>query len=141
MGRYDGPHFSTENEDVVSIWVATCPLTEIPDEYFEDNHDENDDTPFNQFSSDFGFGYYDHDLVEANRSENSKATSLTELLQPMSYSQSFLAKATQLADSLQIKESSYIFILYNFKYCQKTTGISESKYMRFLGVFPYVRAS
>jgi Immunity protein 22 len=139
MSRFDGPHFYAENEDVVSIWVATCPFTDIPTEYFKENYDENDDAPFNQFSSDFGFGFYDHDLVETNNAEDCKASPLAELLQPMSYSQSFLAHVTQLAGSLGIKKSSYIFMLYNFKYCQITTGISESKYLRFVGVFPYMR--
>jgi hypothetical protein len=31
MGKFDGPHFRVENEDVVSIWAATCPLADIPE--------------------------------------------------------------------------------------------------------------
>jgi hypothetical protein len=58
MGRYDGPHFRVD-EDVVSVWIAKCSLAEIPDNYFEENYGGEDDEPFNDFSSDFGFGYCD----------------------------------------------------------------------------------
>jgi hypothetical protein len=62
MGRYDGSHFEVENEDAVSMWAAKCTVADIPEDYFHENYGGEDDEPFNQFSTNFGFGFYDHDL-------------------------------------------------------------------------------
>ena len=65
MGRYDGPHFDVDVEDecVVSVWASIVPWHEIPEDYWQYNLNGDDDAPFNRFSSDFGFGYYDDDFV------------------------------------------------------------------------------
>ena len=72
MGRFDGPHFETPDEDVVSIWLARCSFDAIPETYVDDpapdpDGDDDDDASWNDFSTDFGFGYYDHDFVESNQ--------------------------------------------------------------------------
>jgi len=53
MSRFSGPHFYKEDSDVVSIWLPKLPTSEIPENYFEENYRDNDEDPFNQFSSDF----------------------------------------------------------------------------------------
>jgi len=32
MGPFDGPHFETEGEPIVSVWASTVPWDEIPDD-------------------------------------------------------------------------------------------------------------
>lgn len=138
MGRYDGPHFQTE-KNIVSIWVAKRPLLEIPEDYFKENYDDDDDdSPFNAFSSDFGFGYYDHDFVESYCFDDQRGAELSEHLKLLSYSASFMDKAIKKARELKIEKTSFVFLIYNFKYDPKKTRISESNYFRFLGAFPFV---
>jgi hypothetical protein len=134
MGRYDGPEFECEDEDVVSVWVAKCPILEIPNDYFDEDYGGDDDDPFNQFSSDFGFGYYDHDYVEPNTLKG--YAPLDKIIEASSYGKSFSQQALQASD---IKETEHIFLMYNFKYDPKVTGINESKYYKFIGVFKYDR--
>lgn len=54
--------FEKEDSNIVSIWASKVPNSEIPGDYFIENY--NDEETFNQFSSDFGFGFYDHDFTE-----------------------------------------------------------------------------
>jgi len=134
MGRYDGPHFSCEDNDVVSVWVAKCALSKIPDDYFIENYDGEDEDPFNQFSTDFGFGYYDHDFVEPMALEGSAP--LDAIINDSSYGKSF-AKEAYAAST--IKNTEHIFLMYNFNYDPKITGVIESEYYKFIGVFKYDR--
>jgi hypothetical protein len=139
MGRYDGPHFEVENEDVVSIWAATVTLAKIPSDYFEPRYGGEDDEPFNPFSDDFGFGCYDLDFVDTNGVDDGRLVPIEELLAPVSYSASFRAAAAQQAQQLGVGQTCYVILLYNFKYDPAVTGVRENKYMRFIGVFPYDR--
>ena len=132
MGKFDGPHFYCENENVVSVWVAILPLNEIPDDYFEEDYGGDDEDPFNEFSSDFGFGYYDHDFVEANTLES--CSPINEILKECAYGNSFAEAAYQSSD---IKNSEHVFLMYNFNYDPEITGITRSKYYKFIGVFSY----
>jgi hypothetical protein len=139
MGQFDGPHFRVDDEDVVSIWAATCPLADIPDNYFEDYGSDEDDDPFDPFSSDFGFGCYNHDDVEAYSAKDVLAVPIGELLTPLSFSVSFRDDAVRQAEARGVGQTCYVFLLYNFKYDPAVTGIRESACMRFIGVFPYDR--
>jgi hypothetical protein len=141
MGKYDGPHFEVEDEDVVSIWIAKVALTDIPESYFQENYSEDDDEPLNPFSADFGFGYYDHDCVETYCEDDWRIVPIGSLIEPLSYSSSFQDAVVRQAQELDSAQTCYVFLLYNFKYDPKVTGIRESKYMRFLGVFLYDRNS
>jgi hypothetical protein len=132
MGRYDGPHFECEDRDVVSIWVAKCPLSEIPNDYFDENYEGDDDEPFNQFSTDFGFGYYDHDFVEPMALDG--CSPLDEIIKASSYGKSFAQEAMMKSE---IKETEHIFLMYNFEYNSTVTGITDSKFYKFIGVFKY----
>lgn len=134
MGRYDGPDFECEDRDVVSIWIAKCSSDDIPNDYFEENYSGDDDEPFNQFSTDFGFGYYDHDFVEAMALGGSSP--LEEILNCSSYGESFAKKATL---SSETKETVHVFLMYNFEYKPEVTGIIESNFYKFIGVYDYDR--
>jgi hypothetical protein len=138
MGQFDGPHFRVKH-DVVSIWAATCPAADIPDDYFEEYGSDEDEDPFDPFSFDFGFGYYNHDDVEAYPSKEQRAVPIGELLAPLSFSPSFRDAAVKQAEALGVGQTTYVFLLYNFQYDPAVTGIRESACMRFVGVFPYDR--
>ena len=137
MGRYDGPHFEVEHEDVVSVWVATSPFDAIPEDYFLERYDEEDDQPFNRFSNDFGFGFYDHDFTEAHSSDDGQPIPIQGLIEPCSYGKSFAVLVAVAASSLGIKESSSVFLMFNFKYDSAVTGVRESPFFKFIGVFPF----
>ncbi|MBI1891274.1 MAG: immunity 22 family protein [Burkholderiales bacterium] len=131
MGRYDGPHFHCE-ENLVSVWAAKCPISQVPDDYFEENYGGDDDDPFNQFSTDFGFGYYDHDFVEGAALE--KSAPIEQIIETASYGQSF---ANDVKAGSEVKNTEHVFLMYNFNYDPSVTGVRESKYYKFLGVFKY----
>ena len=139
MGRYDGTHFDVDDEKVISVWASTVPWDDIPDDYWEYNFDGSDDDPWNRFSSDFGFGYYDDDFVESYFDDpEKKMIPIEELIAPLSYSSSFLDAVTQRAKAIGLVTTSYVFLMYNFKYDPNVTGTEKSKYFRFVGTFPYV---
>ena len=138
MGRYDGPHFEREDIDVVSIWVAHCPFEQIPEEYWIPDWDSEDDAkPWNQFSSDFGFGFYDDDLIECYCQDDRSAKSVFEQLKFMSYSSSFIDAAVNTAKEKGIEKTVHVFLMYNYAYDPKITGIESSDYLTFLGAFPF----
>jgi hypothetical protein len=141
MGKFDGPHFRVQNEDVVSVWAAAGPLADLPEDYFTENYGEDDDEPFNRFSADFGFGYYDHDFVEAHGAEAGRSVPVAELLGAASYGSSFRDEAARQAERLGVGRASFVFIMYNFRYDPAVTGVRDSEYLRFVGVFPYNRGS
>ena len=137
MGRYGGPHFEVDHENVVSIWVAIRPLEEIPDDYFAENYGGEDDDPFNQFCTDFGFGMYDHDRVETYCADDWKSVNISELIAPLSYARSFHDAAVRVASQKNLATTPYVFLIYNFKYDPAVTGIETSQFMRFLGSFAF----
>ncbi len=139
MGRYDGPHFEVE-DDVVSVWIASCPLAEMPENYFALDIEGEDEDPFNEFSSDFGFGYYDIDFVETNCNSEWHECKVGNLIEALSYSGSFLNSVVEAANKVNIDKTSYVFLIYNFKYDPTITNIQASRYMQFLGAFSYDRA-
>jgi hypothetical protein len=139
MGRFDGPHFRDEQNDVVSVWVATCAFDEIPGDYFTEPSDDNDDEPWNKFSTDFGFGYYDHDVFETNHADGSMVP-VREILMPCSYASSFVDPVVLRSQQLSVSETSFIVLLYNFRYDVNATGILNSPRFLFLGVFDYDRS-
>jgi hypothetical protein len=137
VSRYEGPNFRTHNDEIVSLWVAICPLKEIPENYFSENYEGEDDEPFNDFSNDFGFGYYDHDFVETICNEDWSEMAAADLIAKLSYSQSFLEAAQKAADDRGVTTTAYVLALYNFSYDPKVTLLESSKFMRFIGAFPF----
>jgi len=138
MGKYDGPYFKCEERDVVSIWVAHAAFADIPEDYWQPNFgSENDDDPWNKFSSDFGFGYYDDDFVEAYCQDDHSVVPLHEQLKYLSYSSSFIEEAVQEAKRKGLENTCYVFLIYNFEYDPGETGIHSSETLTFLGAFPF----
>ena len=125
MSMFSAPHFYEENSDVVSIWLPKLPASEIANNYFEENYDDDDDDgPFNQFSNDFGFGFYDHDWVEY--------LEIGESLEK------FLSHFSNTAYiKCGIKNADHAQIMYDFKYDPKVTGIIENKYYKFIGCYGF----
>jgi Immunity protein 22 len=133
MGRYS--EYDFEDKERVSIWVAIVPWQQLPNEYFEEHYGGGDDEPFAQFSHEFGVGFYDHDFVSTNGSEESKP--LVNLLGPCSYSSSFLEPALAEARRRGLDKTSFVFLLYDYDYDPEVTKVSRTAYMEFLGSFPY----
>lgn len=131
MGKFDGPPFQCD-EDVVSVWIAKCPISEIPKQYFAENYAGEDDEPFNQFSHDFGFGFYDHDFVEGAGLKVSSP--IAAIISSASYGNSF---CQDVGTASAIKSSEHVFLMYNFRYDPIQTGIDESDFYKFVGVFAY----
>ncbi len=137
MSRYDQLNvYDFERPGVVSIWVATVPLSRIPKNYLKENGD-NEDGPFNRFSADFGFaGGYDHDTVDTNASPG-RAKSIADLLGECSYSSSFVGRAAAEAKKRGLDKTQFVFLLYDARYPARRTKITKSEFMEFLGCFPY----
>ncbi len=134
MGKYDGPHFSAENQ--VSIWLAHVPFAEIPENYWiPDWEDESDDGAWNDFSADFGFGYYDDDFVESFCDEEGAPLAIYDQLKYLSFSKSFIQSAVSAGRAKGIESTTYVFVIYDFKYDPIITGIDKSKYLTFIGAF------
>src|SRR5262249_40344815 len=91
---------------------------------------------FNQFSADFGFGYYNVDSHEANNIADGPK-SIERLIGECSFSSSFLSKAVAAAKKEGFESPSAVFLLYDIDYRPKKTGVSRSKYMAFIGSFRY----
>lgn len=137
MGKYDGPYFESGNA-IVSVWLANAEYNEIPENYWMENYEGDDDEPWNQFSADFGFGRYDINSVE-NFFDDKKYAKIPiyDLLKYLSYSKSFMDTVIEKAEGMLLKESSYAYLIYNFGYDPSVTGISESPFFTFLGAFEY----
>ena len=134
-GRFDGPHFR-EDADIVSVWVATCPFDAIPENYFDEPSDDDDDGPWDKFSTDFGFGYYDLDFFEPNHADG-KVVSVREIVEPCSYAKSFVDAVSKRAGELNVPNTSFVILMYNFRYRSELTGVNTSPQFRFVGVFDY----
>lgn len=139
MGRFDGPHFQVEGEDVVSVWVAIKPTTEMPLGYFDENYSDDDEEPFTRFSADFGFGFYDHDFAESTDTGDGSQVPVGELLRKVSYGLTFCEAVASRAEAFGVDQTAFVFLMYNFRYDPAVTGIRESEFLRFLGVFHFDR--
>lgn len=129
------PIFSKENLNIVSIWASKVDLEKIPSNYFEENYSEDNDEYFNQFSSDFGFGYYDHDFIE---NAGKYGDTNEEKLKLASFGKSFFKEASQACDLPNVDN---FFIMYDFIYNSDFTGIKESKYYKFIGCFNFDKSA
>lgn len=135
MGMDDYPDYTSPNVDVVSAWLSKIDYTTLPADYFTENYDD-DDAEFNQFSADFRFGYYDHDIQETACSDDGAAKPLRELLRG-SYAASYRDAMSNAAVANGYTESSLIWLMFNFNYDPKTSGVRETDEFLFLGVFPF----
>jgi hypothetical protein len=123
-------------EGFVSIWVSEYPNDADSDEYFEANYDKADDEPLAPWMGEFGFGYFDYDSMDTNGHGESIGP-LRPLIEACSYAASFVDEAMQMAAQLGIAETQWVMLLYDFCYDPAVTGVTQGKYLRFLGAFPY----
>lgn len=136
MGKFDGPHFRTD-DCIVSLWIAKTQSPSIPDDYFEEDFESDDEDDFNPFSADFGFGYYDHDQVELLSQDDGKECQLDELLATASFSSSFIGGALERACALGLEKTTLAFLIYKFRYDPQIAAARGSRYMTFVGCFHY----
>ena len=127
-------HFDADG--FVSIWVGEFPADGTGDEYLQPNYDHEDDEPLAPWMGEFGFGYFDYDFMDTN-GHGDRVGPLRELIEPCSYSTSFVNEAMQMAQQLGITETQFVMLLYDFRYDAAVTGVTRGKYLRFLGAFPY----
>ena len=127
--------YDFEKKGVVSIWLATVPLSRIPNAYLEE-HYGNDEEPFNQFAEDFGFGFYDHDSVDTNASKG-RAKPVEDLVGKCSFSTSYVEQAVAEAKKRGLDKTQFVFLMYDIQYAPNRTKVSKSTYMEFLGSFCY----
>jgi Immunity protein 22 len=127
--------YEFERKNVLSMWVAIVPLSEIPDEYFQQQEDE-DENAFTPFSRDFGFGAYGLDSLETNI-VGERIKTFDQLVGQLSFSKSFVEQAVAAARKQGLENAQGVFVLYEIDYRPKMAGASKSPYMAFLGSFKY----
>jgi hypothetical protein len=127
--------YEFEKQNVVSIWVTIVPLNKVPQDYFEMRDDDNDEA-YTPFSEHFGFGWYNHDSVEANSVE-AGPKSFEQLIAECSYSPSFVKEAVAAAQEQKLDAAEGVFLLYDIDYRPKVTRVRKSPYMAYLGSFRY----
>lgn len=137
MEKYDGPDF--DREGVVSIWVGVKPWTDLdwPEDYCVPNYGGEDDEPLCEFAVDFKFGYFDLDKTESNYSADGSMVELDALLQEHSFSCSYRKEALEEALRQGCNSTSAVWLILDFAYDPAITGVRESRFLRFLGAFPY----
>jgi len=127
--------YEFEKKNVLSMWVAIVPLSEIPDAYFQQQEDE-DENAFTPFSRDFGFGAYGLDSLETNI-VGERIKTFDQLVGQLSFSKSFVDQAVAAAQKQGLENTQGVFVLYEIDYRPKMAGASTSPYMTFLGSFKY----
>ncbi|MGG5508026.1 immunity 22 family protein [Myroides sp. C6-3] len=110
------------------MWLANFTTEEKLEEYLEFRYSELEDLPRSNFIDDFEIEYYDEDFQEAYCANN--ISSVKELLDPISYSESFIYKVGDTSDS----QCNSVVAIYNYKYVNQKQGTDN---IQFLGVFDY----
>jgi hypothetical protein len=135
MGMDDYPDYTAPGANVASFWLAKVDWTKIPADYFTENYDD-DDAEFNQFSADFRIGWYDHDIQETSCTSDGSEKPVFELLQG-SWAPSYRDSVAHAATAAGYPNTSLIWIMFKFQYDPVASGVSESDFLLFLGVFDY----
>ncbi|MGF1723173.1 hypothetical protein [Photobacterium nomapromontoriensis] len=112
-----------ERDGVVSIWVGL-------------NDASNDPEELDVLQDLCGVGYYELSNQEGNCIDY-KLTNLRVLLSEMSYSDSFIDKAIEVALIKGIKNCKWVTLQYDFAYEEERVARTVSSDPIFLGVFPY----
>lgn len=82
----------------------------------------------------------DHDFTELIE-EDGATVPVARLMEHCSYGASFRESAIKAAATLGIEASALSFLMHNYRYDPKITGRTESKYLRFVGVFLFDKTS
>jgi hypothetical protein len=126
-----------ETAGYVSIWIGEFPSEEIGDQHLRERYGERgDDEPLAEWMGEFGFRYFDHDFMDTN-GHGPSVGPLRPLIEPCSYATSFVDEAMLIAAQQRIAETQFVMLLYDFRYDPAVTGVTQGRYLRFLGAFRY----
>jgi hypothetical protein len=124
----------------VSIWVGTFPSIESAEEYFGIPDEIGVYLPPEAFASELGLGDFPPDILEVNF-EQVEPRPVEELLESVSFAESFMVKAIAAAQEAGISEAQGVALLFDFDYRLKPDWKQVAGPLRFVGTFPYVRFS
>lgn len=116
-------------KDKVSIWMGEFSSQTDLDDYLDLVYYENVDFPSSVFTKNFEIDFYDNDFQEAYCTEEEERKDLSDLAEPLSYSETYIKSLPENS-----KKGNTIIALYNFEYNSK---VLESENVRFIGVFEY----
>jgi immunity protein 22 of polymorphic toxin system len=124
----------------VSVWVGAFPSVEAAEAYFGIPDEIGVYLPPEAFAKDLGLEDLPAECLEVNFEEVSPRP-LRQLLQDVSFSESFLDEAIAAASEQGIQTAQGIALLYDFDYqaapaWQRTVGP-----LQFIGSFPFVGTS
>ena len=131
---------TVNHEGYVSIWAGIVPLNAIPNDYFEERYCEDGNTHLTKFYGDFDFHSHDHDKVDSN-CYTKCSRSFERLIGECSFSESYVAAATERARAIGVETTQQVMLLYDFRYDLNPSMILKSLNMQFIGSFPYDAAS
>ena len=114
----------TNQKNKISIWIGNFYSQEELDVYLEKKYSEDGDAVSN-FMNDFKISYYDEDFQEAYYDKEKKEVS--ELMEPLSYSEMIIPKLTNLKEKY-----NSVVCLYNYEY---NMSVIESDKLKLVGVY------
>lgn len=123
----------TEEDNVVSVWVAERILQATFDQYLAEDYSD-DDRPISRFAEHLGVSFYDHDFLEGLTLE--KPLLLSELIGQLSYGDTFVNEADNAAKAMQFGDQRFTVAvaLYDQRFDGRWPKDSPLTY---LGTFPY----
>ena len=101
-------------DGVVSLWVGFAPSYEALEGYVEPDYASDAQPHVSPLATDFGTGWYDHDLLEISVGRPTK--SLVALLRGCSYESIIVPKfVSQCGETLPEEMNSFV-LLYDFRH-------------------------
>ncbi|MFZ6741643.1 immunity 22 family protein [Undibacterium sp. JH2W] len=110
-----------EKDGVVSIWVGL-------------EHQRSDIDLLKDLC---GVDFYDLDFQECIPALNGKTNAIGNLVNQLSYNESFGSNACSSAQAIGINEVAWVVMQLNFSFDESQTKKKMSDKVRFLGVFDY----
>lgn len=117
----------TDRKQYVSIWLGM--------EWFDVNSPEAEQDVLTELC---GVAAYDIDSNEGNLSEGLELVPVKELLQPLSFSKSFIDEATAAAKKLGIEQARWVVVQYEFRYDRAKAVSPIASDPKFIGYFHYI---
>jgi hypothetical protein len=118
------------SKQTVSVWGGNFKNPQDLELYLEMEYSKNEDFPKSPFTKQFKIKYYDTDFQEAYCNEmEEKSMTVKELLEPLSYSESYIEKVPNPTEKYNC-----IIALYNFNY-EGTVKNMDS--VDFIGVYDW----
>ena len=137
--RYGPHHFDAEG--FVSIWCGEFPTEEQREAQLRERYGEEfEDEPLAEWMGEFGFGWFDHDFMDAN-SDGLAWRSVRELIAPCSYAASYVEAAVGAAAQLGIHKTQTVLLLFDWRYDPAVSGVQQGRFLHFVGAFPYSKVA